>query len=206
MRSSFAIGPELQGGRPILGEWSPGIGDPTPLGWIVVGAYFLAAGLCVRAMRRERALPSATPGASTVARLWLALAVTMVLLGINKQLDLQTALTELGKSTAMAQGWYADRRPVQLGFMASVGAGSLAVVALVLRAARGRMRELGLAITGAAFVAAFVVLRACSFHHLDRWLGAGFGVFRLSWMLELAGIACIAIGARRAGSPPASAG
>src|SRR5882672_1117833 len=35
-----------------IGDWSPGIGDPTVMGWLTVAAYFAASWLCVRAFRR----------------------------------------------------------------------------------------------------------------------------------------------------------
>ena len=52
--------------------------------------------------------------------LWNALAVGLLLLGINKQLDLQTALTELGKILAARQGWYEHRQRVQIDFIIGV--------------------------------------------------------------------------------------
>jgi hypothetical protein len=38
-------------------------------------------------------------------------------LGINKQLDLQTALTEFGRVLADNQGWYDKRQVVQVWFI-----------------------------------------------------------------------------------------
>jgi hypothetical protein len=43
-------------------------------------------------------------------------------LGINKQLDLQTALTELGRVLALSQGWYEQRQVVQFWFIAALAA------------------------------------------------------------------------------------
>src|SRR5450631_116329 len=37
---------------------------------------------------------------------WRAVSILFLALGINKQLDLQTALTELGRVLAYDQGWY----------------------------------------------------------------------------------------------------
>lgn len=45
-------------------------------------------------------------------KLWLLIALMFIFLGINKQLDLQSALTEAGRILAIKQGWYAARRIV----------------------------------------------------------------------------------------------
>jgi hypothetical protein len=77
-------------------NWSPGIGDPTVGGWVTVVLYFVAVWSTWRT-------------ASLVARIgeghtWRAISVMFIGLGINKQLDLQSALTELGGMIAFHQG------------------------------------------------------------------------------------------------------
>src|SRR4051812_28194527 len=78
-------------------RWRPGIGDPTFIGWFTVFAYLGAAYLCWRA-----AANSLT--GQKVRLFWIALAGTLLALGINKQLDLQTELTFIGKDFAKATG------------------------------------------------------------------------------------------------------
>src|SRR6516162_9395429 len=88
-----------------VGDWSPGIGDPTFAGWLTAFAYLGAAALCFRNERRLRAasgdagptrtLPplvyavfglwgrlARTPPATRLASLWRGLAVVMLGLGI----------------------------------------------------------------------------------------------------------------------------
>jgi len=36
-----------------LGHWSPGIGDPTPAGWLTVVVYAVATGMVYRVIARE---------------------------------------------------------------------------------------------------------------------------------------------------------
>src|SRR5262245_10532966 len=36
------------GGRGWVGNWSPGIGDPSVVGWVTVVLYFFAALICLR--------------------------------------------------------------------------------------------------------------------------------------------------------------
>ena len=94
-------------------NWSPGIGDPTVGGWITVVLYFLAAVSCWVIARK-------LDHDTQERRIWWSISILFLALGINKQLDLQTALTEAGRVLANFQGWYAKRRLVQLGFIVLV--------------------------------------------------------------------------------------
>ncbi|MDB4983500.1 MAG: isopropylmalate isomerase [Myxococcales bacterium] len=219
-----------------VGSWSPGIGDPNIVGWVTVVAYFTASFLCWRRFRelREPAgarapgrtaslgwvllafLPFpflgarrrllAMPVRERLRSLWLTLAVVLFLLGINKQLDLQTALTELGRIVARTFGWYADRRPVQLGFIVFVALVGLTTFRTMLFLARGALRNLRAVLAGTLFVICFVTIRAASFHHVDRLLGRDIGGFRMNWVLELGGILFIIVGASLAGGPAPDGG
>jgi len=89
--------------------WRPGIGDPTVMGWVTVGAYAVAAAVAGVAAHRARGAAAPHPGPD---RTWLLVAGLMALLCVNKQLDLQSLFTDLGRVLAREQGWYARRREV----------------------------------------------------------------------------------------------
>lgn len=178
-----------------VGDWAPGIGDPTWIGWFTTLAYLVTAALCYRTLRLE-----ARRADRRAAIVWFALALAMLALGINKQLDLQTLFTELGKSVARAQGWYEERRVVQAVFIGLVLAVSLAASAVMLRLAGGALRTARLSLVGMVLLLGFIVIRAASFHHVDWLLQSHRAGLRVNALLELAGIACVALGARRAGA------
>lgn len=176
----------------MIDGWTPGIGDPTPIGWITVFTYALAALVCFRAASAVK--PVLTP-ISNPARLWSVLGLTMVALGINKQLDLQSLLTTIGRDLAQRQGWYEARRGVQEAFIAMIvmtGTGLLGFTAIYLRKESWQLKMAG---TGLAFLVIFIVVRAASFHHMDVLLRTAFVGMRLNALMELGGIAAIAAGA-----------
>src|SRR5271154_6676510 len=108
-------------------NWSPGIGDPTLTGWLTVVLYFSAAIDCwitARKLCLERE-------SSKELRAWRSIALAFLVLGINKQLDLQTALTEAGRVLANFQGWYDQRQSVQVAFIVLITIVSL-MAAVVL--------------------------------------------------------------------------
>lgn len=182
----------------VNGRWHPGIGDPDFLGWFTTVAYLAAGGICTWAWRRETAAARSADGRGYVPRFWLMLAIAMALLGVNKQLDLQSWFTQVGKDIAKSEGWYARRRPVQVAFVAAVGVVGMTGVGLVAWWLRGNFRRYRVAVAGLVYVACFVVIRAASFHHIDHLLHVGLEHVRLNHVLELGGIGLIAWGAGRA--------
>jgi hypothetical protein len=204
-----------------VGSWSPGIGDPTVGGWIAVVAYFVTAVLCLRVYlkRAARKGQSSVPGVALVVlpwvlallgrkrqldrvpvqvrarALWLVLALLLFFLGINKQLDLQTIVTEVGRIVARSGGWYDRRRGVQIFFILTVLAAGLWGLRTVWLLARGNVVEMRAVLLGTILLVCFVVIRAASFHHVDILLGHEIAGVRLNWILELGGISIIALGA-----------
>ena len=200
-----------------VGTWSPGIGDPNVIGWLTVVAYLWASYLCFLNHRTWRAVAgSATRGAWVpvalallgqrrrlaalpegvrMSALWKAIAVGLLLLGINKQLDLQTALTEFGRIVARRQGWYDRRQRVQIDFIIGIVLVGIWLVRSVLLLAGQNLPRLGLALLGIVLLCCFVAIRASSFHHVDHLLGADLGGLKINWIMELGGIALVGVGA-----------
>ena len=163
------------------------INDPTGLAWFVVVSYFAGAAVAFVAGR------SAAAGRD--ARFWYAAAILLVLLGLNKELDLQSLLTDSARSLTHATGWYEQRRLLQALFLVALGLAALGMVAMLARWLRRSPRPVKIAATGIVLLLAFILIRAASFHHLDQWVTVEIGVLRSGWWLELAGIAVIALSA-----------
>jgi len=179
-------------------RWTLGIGDPTFVGWLTVAAYLATAWLCWVAARRARGLgdPYVVPDAKT-GWVWLGLVVLCAALGVNKQLDLQSFVTQVGKDLARSQGWYENRRIVQASFVAAIAAAAASAGAIGLYWLRDRLAQVWPAIVGAVLLTGFVVIRAASFHHVDWLLYRATGAIELNWIFELGGLACISWAAVR---------
>ena len=122
--------------------------------------------------------------------LWLLITITMVLLGINKQLDLQTLLIQAVRDRAYAHGWYNDRRRYQVDFILVISAAAVVFgIGLSLRLRRV-LRRVIVAVAGLGMLVVFVLIRASSFHYVDRALSMG-GRFRVNAIVELSGIGLI---------------
>lgn len=168
-------------------RWSPQIGDPNLRGWLTVGSYLLCFVLAVAVLRRA--------GPHVARGLWALIAVLMLFLAVNKQLDLQSAITATGRCLAYAQGWYANRRTAQLAFIAALLGMVLIALLIGLVSLRGRVLRNGLALIGLAVTCGFVMVRAVGFHHFDYFLGTRILGTTANFVFENTGLALIAINA-----------
>jgi hypothetical protein len=173
-------------------NWSPRIGDPTPVGWVTVVLYLLAAYAVWRIARRLRAAGDDT---RSEAGVWTVIALLFLALGINKQLDLQSAFTELGRVIASGQGWYERRWIVQAFFVGLVTGSAVTTVITLLVLLRRAPAPALLALLGTGFVLTFVVVRAASFHHIDVLIGSRLLGLRWNWILEIGGILIVMVAA-----------
>lgn len=169
----------------MIHEWMPQIGDPSFLGWFTVACYFLVSLLCLRAADKD----------ATAKNLWRMLGLALAFLGINKQMDLQSLLTQIGRDFARSGHWYDQRREFQqifVGVMAFVSVlGAMAAILFF----GNRSRAFRVAAIGFVLLAAFVCIRAASFHHVDGFLKLSFLGARFNWIIELGGIALIGFAA-----------
>lgn len=178
----------------VNGRWHAGIGDPTIFGWITVGCYFFAVVICAN---KALNLKSAGEG----YRFWLCLALFLLLLGINKQLDLQTWFTQTLRDSAHAHGWYEARRSLQALFIFGLAVGILVSLVSIRRFLAASWHRHKIAWIGVELLCAFVLMRAASFHHMDvfinhHWFGVRFNV-----LLEVGAILVIIVGALKEHSP-----
>lgn len=180
-----------------IGAWSPGIGDPTPGGWITVLLYICAAWACYRVTRRAGHLHRTLSHHERLV--WDALLAGMVLLGINKQLDIQSALTEIARKAAHSHGWYEGRQQYQEAFLAAMPVVGATAFAAMVVLAWGAPRSTWLACAGTAGLIVFVAIRAVSFHAVDEALSRNLAGLSLNWILEMGSLTAIIVGATARG-------
>jgi hypothetical protein len=163
--------------------------DPTIGGWVTVVLYFLTCASCWKTAGIVQG-----PEGRGDMHLWRVMSVSFVALGINKQLDLQTAMTELGRIFAYAGGWYEQRQTLQVYFIIGVAIVCVIAALILLLLARESPPQTWLAILGSMFVLSFVLIRAASFHHIDRFIGNRILGLKWNWILEISGIVMVLLG------------
>jgi hypothetical protein len=169
-------------------DWSPGIGDPTFVGWLTVVLYLLTAWF---SWQNSRLLTFRDLKMRREVAIWRVIAVLFLFLGINKQLDLQTAFTEFGRVVAHAQGWYDRRIGVQIAFIEIIAlVCGLASLLLAVQNVRTRWPN-WLAVFGTILVLGYVVIRAASFHHIDWFIHQRLLGIKWNWILEVGGISLV---------------
>ena len=93
------------------------------------------------------------------------------------------------------QGWYEERRAVQLKFIVVLLIVSALFLGALLWLMRGRLKNKGLALLGLALVSTFVVVRAVGFQHVDVLINTRVHDIRFNVLLELSGLVLIFINA-----------
>jgi len=177
------------------GQWLPRIGDPTVFGWVITIAYFFAFILClwagISAKNNEK-----PKGVYESRGLLIGVAILLLLFGINKQIDLQTLLTIMGRQLAKAQGWYNIRRSIQLIFVVLFTLIVLLSLAMWARWMKRRWRQYGLHFAGIVLILLFVMIRAASFEHVffRHYPGHNAVIYIVVTLLELVGILIVGLG------------
>ncbi len=168
---------------PRLALWKFAAGDPTVIGWTVTIGYLLASLLLATAgMLSNRAVDQSDP-----TEPWWSLSALMAALGLNKQLNFQTLLLDLGREFAKSEGWYADRRLLQVAFVALIGLIACAFTYRILRRPSRSPRLVGWKI-GLTIILTYCLVRAAEINHLKSSNPQTRIAHSAFWSLELFGI------------------
>lgn len=161
--------------------WNPGFGDLNPSGMALFVGYVLATVIAAvvvlagRFPRRSRARERT---------FWVMATLLLALLAVNKQLDLQVFVTGTGRCIARAEGWYEDRRLLQVEATLVLAVLGLAVILGAIWLLRGTLSRNLIPVIGLILVLTFVMMRVVSFHHLDAFLRTEFLSIRLHRIVE----------------------
>jgi hypothetical protein len=177
--------------------YKPGFYDPSGIGWAITAAYFLAAFFCLWTGLAEKkwAMINDEPANNL---LWFGSAVLLLILGINKQLDLiQTLVILLGRGIAKEYGWYSSRGEVRLAFVILAALCALLLFSGLLWRIRKSWRQYSLVLLGLGFVIGFLAIRTASFNDVDYPLSQWrvIGHLRMKYVVELGGVLMVGAGA-----------
>ena len=153
------------------------------MGWVTVGCYAVTALLTAKLAFGARGRPERA--------FWLMLFLILFALTINKQLDLQSALTTFARCLSQVQGWYEDRRIVQTGFIIGLLCASVVILIGLGIVMWRHLRRTWAAVLGLAFLIGFIAIRAVGFHHFDILIKSDIAGIKINWILELGGIGLI---------------
>ena len=176
--------------------WHPHWDNPDWRGWTVVAAYVAAAALCAWAALAQGKMGTEERHCSAI---WLLLALGLLFLGINKQLDLQTLLIDLGRRTVQASGWIDERRRVQLAVCALLALAMLAAFCFVPARFRDFFARNRRALAGVTVLLIFILIRTASINHVFEWMNIRSDDKKWTWILEVGGSGCLALAAATAG-------
>jgi len=176
--------------------WQPHWDNPDWRGWTVVAAYVAAAAFCAWAALARGKMGTNERYSSAI---WWLLALGLLFLGINKQLDLQTLVIDLGRQAALAGGWIGEKRRVQLAVCAVLALAVVAAFWFVLARFRAFFVRHRWALAGVTILLLFILIRAASVNHVLERMNIRYEDKKWTWVLEVGGSGCLALAATKAG-------
>ncbi len=173
--------------------WSLHVGDPYIMGWIIFGGYIITSVLCLFSGVSKAKLE----GYHKNSIFWFGLSIIMLLLGINKQLDLQVLFIVIGRIIAHSQDWFDIRREVQKIFIIGSATSSFIFIAIIFWFFKKQLLKNIFVLVGVILVFSFVLIRAFSINHIVvipsqiNYIGS----IQMGYVIETVGILCICYGA-----------
>jgi hypothetical protein len=169
----------------LLEEWTGRFGDNDFLGWLITFCYVitvLASLHYIIILSRNQEPQKKT--------LWICITVFLLILGINKQLDLQTLFTITGRAVASAEGWLEYRRIIQeyfaIGIFSCIGLLGIIVLWYVRKILVASWLEL----MGTSILLVFVLIRTASISHINKAMRLEQGISHIH-AIELLGLLII---------------
>lgn len=172
-----------------------GTGGTSIFSLAIFAAYIVVALLAFwAAIRFARVKPAGRAGDQARARVftWALVGVALILLGFDKLLHVDQAITEHYRLLSEKGGWYEDRRSEQAIYLigALMFATPVLIGLMVLCRKAGEAALIAFGMVLCLFL--FFVLRMISYHDVDAMMNASIGRLRASTIVELLGLAVIA--------------
>lgn len=167
-------------------DWTALWGDPLVSGTVFMVAY-LGAGLLI--------LSGAGWLEGRARTLWRICGALFLFQVANTHLDLHALIFTVGRCLAHAQGWYQDRRQVQV--IAVIVLAVVLALILIVTARYFWRSILGnlLLVLGVSIALGFTVLKGINLHGIEAYYAGQYGPFRGADLIELSGIALAALAA-----------
>lgn len=139
-------------------RWRLGIGDPTIEGWLICTLYFI--GFILSFKKSINVKVNSTVSHKT----WTFISLTLLFLSLNKQLDLQTLISDTGRAIAINLELMEQRHIFKRVFILVVALCGIIFLIKYKENVVSFNKNYHLAFVGMTTLITFVFLRAISFH------------------------------------------
>jgi hypothetical protein len=126
--------------------------------------------------------------------LWHGIFVALIVLALNKLFE--GSVTGFIRMLAMEEGWYDQRRVVQIEFIAVVALVCLLVVGVLLLLARHAPAATQIALVGTMMLLALGLVRDASLHQIDHLMGQRIIGLKVNWIFELGGLGLVLLASK----------
>lgn len=162
-------------------------GDPTFAGWLIVFVYFLVVSRCY--FKHAEAKKQGVD-----AYFWVSVGGFLLLLGLNKQLDMQTVFEVSMRDLVKLHGWYAQRQLMQIAFIVFLALGLLTMLVILRKFLAKAWENNKVVCFGLFLICVFILLRAAAFNHFSFLNTRSYLGFNAHALLELGALITICYG------------
>lgn len=168
-------------------RWKFGIGDPTFEGWAISLLYLLTAILSFRKYKSHHRQNRPD------YQLWGIISFLLFFLSLNKQLDLQTIVSDVGRWIAINLEMMEQRHIFKRVFILSIFILGLIISVLLRKNIYNFIRSEKVTFLGMLTLLTFIFLRATSFHIFSDSFNGILLNLHFFQIMEISAIAIIAI-------------
>lgn len=163
-------------------RWKLGIGDPTIEGWLICTLYFI--GFILSLKKSIHVKDNCTISHKT----WTFVSLILLFLSLNKQLDLQTLISDTGRAIAINLELMEQRHIFKQAFILVLALFGIIFLIRYKENVVSFNKNYHLAFVGMVTLITFVFLRAISFHIFSDTLNNTLKSYHFFKALELTSI------------------
>jgi hypothetical protein len=169
------------------GYWKKDRGDPTVMGWFITFCYFLT--FIISFYLVKKTIPFIKN--KNIIWFWYSVTILIILLGINKQLDLQMLFADYARLYAKMSGMFVNRRPFQHKIISLLATMGISVFSIFIYTFWRAPKTIWVALIGFSILFSFPLIRLVSLHRLEALLYKSFLSVRIVDVIEVMGIAIV---------------
>lgn len=171
------------------GYWINKKGDPSVMGWLITFYYLFVFILSFYLIKKI------TPYIKNKKYLWFWYVVTIliILLGINKQLDVQMLFADYARLYAKMSGIFENRKPFQHKIISLLAAIGISIFFILIYNFWHAPKTTWFALIGFSILFTFPLIRLVSLHSIESLLYVSVLSIRVVDILEIIGISIVFI-------------
>lgn len=123
---------------------------------------------------------------------FVCIAIILIIITVARFLHLYIIITETGRFISKTQGWYNDRRGLQMMIVSGISVAGILSIILMERI-KGPLGKYWFSICGLILLISYIFIRLISYHSVDRFFNMEITGIKLGELVELTCMTWVAV-------------